>query len=132
MARNVRLDDIISGNEDVDAAFRARREAIEGAHNWSVTGAAELVGTKDGYALNVKGVKVQVGKTGGSAIAAMSGSTPGSGTVTIYNFSGTTLTTTGATVTAFNMHPTETVSADAWVKLVDINGYPFVFWEPCA
>jgi hypothetical protein len=36
----VRLDDISVGDEDVDAAFRAWRRAIEGAHNGSVRGHA--------------------------------------------------------------------------------------------
>jgi hypothetical protein len=34
----VRLDDVEGFGEDVDALFRAWREAIEGAHNWSATG----------------------------------------------------------------------------------------------
>lgn len=44
-----------------------------------------------------------VAKTGGSAIAARSGDTPGSGTVTLYYRNGSTLTSTGETVTAYNM-----------------------------
>lgn len=132
MPRNVRLDEILSGDEDVTAAFKAWREAIEGAHDWTVTGPVDFIGTKDGYTLHVRaGSGVRVAKNGGTAIAAMSGSTPGSGTVTMYTFNGTTLVSTGTTATAFNMHPTETVSADAWLKVCDIDGHPFVFWEPC-
>ena len=73
----------------------------------------------------------RVAKNGGTPIPAMSGTTPGSGTVTLYDFDGEDLTS-AETATAFNLHPSETVSADAWLKVIRIDGSFFAFWEPCS
>lgn len=73
----------------------------------------------------------RVAKTGGTAIAAMSGSTPGSGTVTLYDTEDFPMTA-GDTATAYNLHPTETVSANAWIKVIRVGKKWFCFWEPCA
>lgn len=132
MGRNVGLDDIFFGDDDVDAALVKWREAIEAAHNWDVKGSCNFIASEKGYTLHIKGAgAVRIAKTGGSAIGAMSGSTPGSGLVTPYEFDGSTLVTSGVTTTAFNLHPTATVSANAWIMYIEVQGFPFVFWEPC-
>jgi hypothetical protein len=69
-------------------------------------------------------------KSGGSGIPALSGSTPGSGTVTLYSFNGTTLSATTTTVTAYNM-TSGAVAANAWLQLKLIAGYWFIDVEGC-
>jgi hypothetical protein len=132
MASYVILDDVSFGDEEIDAAFRRWREAIEQANNWSVAGNAEFDAGPSGYALRVKPTPgAKIAKVGGTAIPAMSGSTPGSGEITLYTFDGTTLAA-GQAETAFNLHPSATVSANAWIKVIDVEGHWFVFWEPCS
>lgn len=74
-----------------------------------------------------------IAKNGGSTIAARSGTTPGSGTVTLYYIdSSNVLTSLGVTVTAYNLAGS-TVAADAWlqVKLESGSGKWLVDWEDC-
>lgn len=128
----VRLYDITFGDIEVDAALVQWRQAIEQALTWEVSGSADFEAGPAGFALHVKRQLVaQIAKVGSSAIPAMSGSTPGSGGVSLYTFDGTTLEETDA-ATAFNLHPTEEVTANAWVKVIYIDGHPFIFWEPCS
>lgn len=54
--------------------------------------------------------------TGGSGIPARSGTTAGSGTVSLVTQSGATLTTTGTTVTAYNLSASA-VAANVYVQL---------------
>ena len=42
MASFVTLDDVSFGDEEIDAAFRRWREAIEQANHWSVSGPVEF------------------------------------------------------------------------------------------
>jgi hypothetical protein len=71
-------------------------------------------------------------KNGGSTIAARSGTTVSSGTVTLYYVSGTTLTSLGISVSAFNLSGTA-VAADAWLNVAPEagSGKWFVTWEDC-
>lgn len=70
-----------------------------------------------------------VAKNGGSTIAALSSSTPGSGTVTGYTFNGSTVASSD-TVTAYNMG-SATVAANAWLILSYVGGYWFIVAEMC-
>lgn len=67
--------------------------------------------------------------TGSSGIPAMSGTTPGKGTVTLYKFDGTNLTSIG-TITAYNNF-TSAVGNSKNVILEWVNGYAFVVAEEC-
>ncbi len=67
---------------------------------------------------------VFIAKTGGSGIAALSGSTPGNDTVTLYqiNSSGTLETIkddqgSDVTVTAYNMAASGAVASSAWIQI---------------
>ena len=54
MASFVTLDDVSFGDEEIDAAFRRWREAIEQANHWSVAGHAEFDAGPNGYSLLIK------------------------------------------------------------------------------
>lgn len=72
-------------------------------------------------------------KNGGTPIPARSGTTPGSGSVTLYKCDDTTLeavTGSGATVTAYNLSGA-TVAADAYLMLVRIGNKLWVNFEDC-
>jgi hypothetical protein len=71
----------------------------------------------------------KVAKAGAGGVAALSGSTPGTATVTLYTFDGTTLAA-GATATAYNLAPSA-VAANAWIMLKWVDGYWFVDYEAC-
>jgi hypothetical protein len=74
-----------------------------------------------------------IGMTGGSGIAARSGTTPGSATVTLYKInSGPTLATATTTVTAYNLS-TSAVAASAYVVIMQeqITGKFICVWEDC-
>jgi hypothetical protein len=72
-----------------------------------------------------------VGKTGGSGVPAMTGSTPGSGTVTLYTYNGATLTATSQTVQAKNEASTA-AGANKFVQMkIGPGGYPFLDFEDC-
>lgn len=59
--------------------------------------------------------KAFVAKVGESPISAISGDTPGSGTVTIYQLSGSSLASTGRTLTVYNM--AGEVAAEAYIQV---------------
>lgn len=85
-----------------------------------------------GYAFGVTFPAVaKVAKVGGTAIPAMSTLTPGSGDVTLYDMGATALVAQASTVTAYNIHLTETVTANAWIMVVEIDGKWFVVAEMC-
>lgn len=72
-------------------------------------------------------------KNGGSTIAARSGTTPGSGTVTLYKCDDSTLAAlTGdySTVTAYNLAGS-TVAANAYLMLMRIGNKWWVMFEDC-
>jgi hypothetical protein len=72
-----------------------------------------------------------VGKTGGSGVPAMSGAVPGSATVTLYAYDGTTLTATTQTVAAKNEASTA-AGANKFVQMkIGPGGYPFLDFEDC-
>lgn len=86
-----------------------------------------------GYAFGVTFPAVaKVAKVGGTAIPAMSTLTPGSGDVTLYDMGATALVAQSSTVTAYNIHLTETVTANAWIMVVEIDGKWLVTFEACA
>jgi hypothetical protein len=63
------------------------------------------------------GQRFFLAKTGGSAIAARSGTTPGSGTVTLYRINDAgTLESMGVTKTAYNISAS-TVAADTYIGI---------------
>jgi len=70
-------------------------------------------------------------KTGGGGIAARSGTTLGSGTVTIHRNMHGTLTATSMTVTAYN-GSTTAVAATVYVRLLLQDGFYEVVWEECS
>jgi hypothetical protein len=78
------------------------------------------------------GVPTYVAYTGGSGIAARSGTTPGSATVTLYTLSGGTLATATTTDTAYNLS-TSAVAASAYVVCMreQISGKLICVWEDC-
>jgi len=121
---------LITAWPDVNGVLREWKAAIEAALNVDFGRGFEVHRSRAGTTIQYRPPPLcKVAKNGGSAIAAMSGTTPGSGTVTLYNAAGP-LTAENA-VTAYNLHPTGTVTANAWVKLIWIDGRWFVFWEPC-
>lgn len=71
-----------------------------------------------------------IAKTGGGGVTARSGTTIGSGTVTLYD---TDLTTSLGTTTAYNLADAA-VAADTWIMLKPVEpvGALFVDWEHCA
>jgi hypothetical protein len=72
-----------------------------------------------------------VGKTGGSGVPAMSGAVPGSATVTLYAYDGTTLTATAQTVAAKNEASTA-AGANKFVQMkIGPGGHPFLDFEDC-
>jgi len=72
-----------------------------------------------------------VAQNGGSTISARSGTTAGSGTVTIFRLVGTTLTTTSRTLTVYNMTD-NTVAANAYIQCkFDMFGTAWVDVEDC-
>lgn len=76
------------------------------------------------------GARPFVAKTG-SAISAISGSTPGSGTVTVYKLVSGVLETTGVTLTVYNM--AGEVAANTFIQCkTDFNGVAYVDVENCA
>lgn len=77
-------------------------------------------------------VVAKIAKTGGSGIAAMTGSTPGSGAITLYDYDGSTLVAGQADV-AKNLATGAdgAIAATAWVVVVEIDGFWFVLWETC-
>lgn len=69
-------------------------------------------------------------KSDGSGITAISGSTPGSGTVTLYGFDGSSLSSRALDVTCYNM--AGAVDADTWLLVTqDIFGRWWVVVENC-
>lgn len=75
-----------------------------------------------------------IAKNGGSAIAARSGDTPGSGEVTLYRIADDgDLESMAVTKTAFNLS-TSTVAANAWLYIYMEMGSMqwLVGWEDCA
>lgn len=84
------------------------------------------------------GLLTYLGKTDGSGITARSGTTPGSGTVTLYYISGGTLTSwkdrsgSAITKTCYNMSETA-VAATAYVIMMQelLSGKLFAVWEDC-
>lgn len=68
-------------------------------------------------------------KTGGSTIAAMSGVTPGHGTVTTQVFDGTTLVA-GNDIDAYNLS-SNTVAANTYIILLRIQDFWFIVFENC-
>lgn len=89
-------------------------------------------GTGEKWAVLQLGVGARpfVAKTG-SAISAISGSTPGSGTVTVYKLVSGVLETTGVTLTVYNM--AGEVAENAFIQCkTDFNGVPWVDVENCA
>lgn len=73
--------------------------------------------------------RAHVALNGASTIPAMSGTTPGSGTVTLQSFAGSTLSSNG-TVTAYNTTATA-VAASKYLQIKRIDGYWFVDVESC-
>jgi hypothetical protein len=72
MASFVTLDDVSFGDEEIDAAFRRWREAIEQANHWSVSGPVEFDAGPTGYSLLIKtspGALSAVAATGGIGAA---------------------------------------------------------------
>ena len=83
--------------------------------------------------------EVYIAKTGGSTIAALAGSTPGAGTVTLYqiNSSGGLETVNddqgvALTVTAYNL-ASSTVAAPTWIQLKQemVSGFYLIDFEDC-
>lgn len=112
-------------NYGVDA--RDMLDAITGAPGMEVNkgrnGVSIRLATQVSY--------VSWAKTGGGGIASRSGTTLGSGTVTVYQNRKGTLTATSMTVTAYNGSDTA-VAATAYIQIVWSDGFWSVFWEDCA
>jgi hypothetical protein len=116
---------------DINAALEEVFRAVERSLSWSWGPGFHVEDGEGGRTVSLAlPPVVMVAKTGGSTIPAMSGSTPGSGAITLYHFNGTSLVS-GAADTAKNLHPTEPVDADKWLKVIRIDGVWWVFWEPC-
>lgn len=96
-----------------------------------VAGGLSAASTAGGVAYSVTPPDtVRVAQVGVSAIAALSSSTPGSGAITLYSMGGTTLAA-GEPATAYNL-ASGTVTAGAWIIVVDVQGKWFVVFEACA
>lgn len=76
----------------------------------------------------------RIAKNGASPIAAMSGTTMTSGTVTLYTVGDSGALTAGQTVTAYNLATgaTGAVAANAWLQLKTVNGKRVIDWEQCS
>jgi hypothetical protein len=73
----------------------------------------------------------RVAKNGGTPIPAMSGTTMGSGTVTLYDADADGALTSAETAEAFNLATNDTVAADAWLQVKRIDSIWVVDWEEC-
>lgn len=129
---NVRLDDVSFGDPEVDAAFRRWREAIEGAHNWSVTGHAQFEAGPNAYGLYVKGYTgplSAVTATGGIT-AAPDDDTLGEGDAILRYRNGAALTN-GPTVKVYS-NCTVAIPADIRIEIApDGADYKLVFANYC-
>jgi hypothetical protein len=102
--QNVRLDDISFDGGDVDAAMQRRREAIERANTWDVTGACDFEAGPGGYALHVHGYAGPVCAIASGSITARVGATTlGQGDAVLwYRQAGTATLVAGPTVRVYN------------------------------
>lgn len=75
------------------------------------------------------GGSTRVAKTRVGGIAAMTGTTPGSATVDLYNFDGASLTE-DVPASAFNSFTTA-IAGGTWIHVAEIQGYYFVSAEDC-
>ena len=87
-------------------------------------------GYRQGQGLNTWLIPAKIGVTMSSGVSARSGSTPGSGQVTLYTLTSGALTATSKTVTAYNLSSTA-VAGSAYVGLVWASGVWWVMWEDC-
>lgn len=72
---------------------------------------------------------VRIAKVGGTAIPAMGGSTPGSGSITLHDNADAALAS-GATATAYNL-ASEEVTANAWILVARVGSKWTVIFEAC-
>lgn len=72
----------------------------------------------------------KIAKSGGSGVPALTGTTPGSGLVTLQDFAPTTLTAQSGTVTAYNVSTTA-VAANKYLVLAYVDGFWFIVMESC-
>lgn len=70
-----------------------------------------------------------VGKTS-TAITALSGSTPGSGSVTVYSFDGSTIASTSTDVTVYN-NMTTAVDTGKWCQCKRVGAYLWIDVVDC-
>lgn len=91
----------------------------------------DLQQTPGGPLLRLVGrlIAASIAKSGAGGVPALASNTPGSATVTLYGFDGTTLTA-GDTATAFNISTTA-VGANKWLILLRLMRWWFVIVESC-
>jgi hypothetical protein len=125
-----RLDRIATGVAWFDAWIDRTVSAIERALSIDVSPPLQMRQGPDGTQLAWSLPIFAHAKSGGSGIAAMSGTTPGVADVTLWDFNGTTLSTQAVTVKAYNKSATA-VGANTHLTLVMIDKWWFVDWEDC-
>lgn len=126
----VELRRMVTGRPDFDQWVDETLTAIERALNVKAAPPLSLQERPDGISLGFTANYFQFAKSGGSGIVAASGSTPGSGSVTLYKFDGTSLATQGRTITAYNLSA-GAVAANAWLIVCQIGKWWFVIYEDC-
>lgn len=119
------------GDELTADALNAMQDELIRLGTVRVGGGLSMHAGPGGFAFGVTfPTLVKVAKVGGSAIAAMSGSTPGSGAITLYNFGATALAA-GDAATAYNL-ASGTVTANAWIMVAEVDNRWVVVFEACA
>ena len=120
MQAPAKLPKLLTGFADFDAAVEEWRLAIERALNITVGGTGlEMVRGQHGTSLWLKGAAVVKYPVTTSTISALSGSTLGSGTITLYDRSGGTIAAGLTGETCYSRFTTSTPSGRgvivAWV-----------------
>lgn len=122
------------GDEMIDGWIDGLVSTVERNSNVTATGGIQARVGPNGIALSLVGDGlIKIAKSGGSGIPAMSGTTAGSGTVTLYDLAGatgTTVATQAVTVTALNLASTA-VGNNKMIGLVKYDKFWVVFCEWC-
>ncbi len=125
-------EDVVANGLSVDWLNELMTALNASAITVDATSGMEMSSSSGGSVIRYNGTLAgsQLAKNGGSTIGARSGTTPGSGTVTLYQLVGTTLTSTTVTVTAYNLSTTA-IAANAYLVLTKVDGKWIAVWEDC-
>lgn len=112
-------------NQGVDAA--------ETLDNLGASAGLGMVKTVRGRLLRlaVQALHIEIAQAPAGGVPARSGATPGSSTVTVQSFNGTSLSATPMTVTAYNVSATAAIGASKYLGIIKLRGYWWIFMAEC-